>query len=70
MLAVTSALDVGGWLTPHPATLFPGMTQHQVYRRLGGPQGRFGRARKTRPLLGFDLRTVQPIATQTIGFEC
>ena len=34
----------------------------QLYRRLGGPQGRSGQARKISPTLGFDPRTVQPVA--------
>jgi len=49
MVSLPSALDVGGWLTPHPAILFPGMTQYQSYRRFGGQQGPSGRARKIRP---------------------
>jgi hypothetical protein len=44
-----------------PAALPPGKTRYQVYRRLGGPQGRFGRVRKISPPPGFDPRTVQPL---------
>jgi hypothetical protein len=32
------------------------------YRMLGGQQGPSGRVRKISPTLGFDLRTVQPVA--------
>jgi hypothetical protein len=35
-----------------------------LYRRLGGPQGRSGQARKSRPAPGFDPRTVQPVASR------
>jgi hypothetical protein len=33
-----------------------------LYRRLGGPQGQAGKARKISPPPGFDPRTVQPVA--------
>ena len=33
-------------------------------RRLGEPQGRSGRARKILPPMGFDPRTVQPVASR------
>jgi hypothetical protein len=33
-------------------------------RRLGGPQGRSGRVRKTSPPPGFDPRTVQAVASR------
>jgi len=41
-----------------PAALAPGKTQYPLYRRLGGPQGRSGRERKTSPLPGFDPRNL------------
>jgi hypothetical protein len=49
-----------------PATLYPpGKTRYPLYRRLGGPQGRFGQARKISPSPpGFDPRTVQPVASR------
>jgi hypothetical protein len=65
ILSLTSALDGGGWLTPRPGRFTPGKeTWYPFYRRLGGPQCRFGRARKISPPPGFDLRTVQPIASR------
>ena len=67
-LPLTSALDVGRWSTPHPAALPPGKTRYPLYRRLGGPQGRSGRVRKTRPSPGFDPRTVQPVAIRYTGW--
>ena len=63
-LPLTSAIDgVGG--QPHaPAALSPGKTRYPLYRRLGGPQGRSGRVRKISTSLGFDPRTVQPVASR------
>jgi hypothetical protein len=42
----------------------PGMNRNPFYRRLGGLQGLYGRVRKISPILGFDPRTVQPVATR------
>jgi len=57
---------VRGWgvsVTPWP--LFtPGKTRYPLYRRLGWPQGRSGQVRKISPPLGFDPRTVQPVASR------
>jgi hypothetical protein len=47
-----------------PAALPPGKTRYPLYRRLGGPQGRSGRVRKIVPPLGFDTRTVHPLASR------
>ena len=44
-LSLTSALVGGGWLTPRRGRF---ETRYPLYRRLGGPQGRSGRVRKTR----------------------
>jgi len=47
--SLTLALDgvgVGGQ-RPTPAVLPPVKTTHQLYRRLGGPRGRFGRVWNT-----------------------
>jgi len=46
------------------ATLAPGKTQYPLYRRLGGPQNRFGQVQKISPPLGFDPWTVQPVASR------
>jgi hypothetical protein len=43
-------------------TLHPGKTRYLLYRRLGGPQGRFGQVRKISYPTGFDPRTVRPVA--------
>jgi len=54
-----------GWgvsVTPRP--FFTSIkTRYPLYRRLGGPQGRSGQVRYISPPPGFDLRTVQPIAS-------
>ena len=47
-----------------PAALPPGMTQYQLYRRLGGPQGRSGQVRKISPTPEFDPRTVQLVPSR------
>ena len=46
-----------------PVALPAGKTQCPLYRRLGGPQGRSGRVKKSSLLPGFDPRTVQPVAS-------
>jgi len=39
-------------------------TQYPLYRKLGGPQGRSGQLRKISTQLGFDLQTVQLVASR------
>jgi hypothetical protein len=64
-LSLTSELDEGGWPMPRLGRFTPGEeTQYQLYRRLTGPQQRSGRVWKISPTLGFDPRTVQPIASR------
>jgi hypothetical protein len=46
------------------AALTPGKTRYSLSRRLGGPQGRSGRVRKTSSPPGFDPRTVQSVASR------
>ena len=42
---MTAALEGGEWSAARPGrTLPPGKTRYPFYRRLGGPQGRSGRA--------------------------
>jgi hypothetical protein len=53
----------GGQRHVAPA-LLPGKTRYPLHRRLGGPQGWSGRVRKISPSPGFDLRTVQPVASR------
>jgi hypothetical protein len=50
ILYLPSALDGVGWLTPRFGRFTPGKeSRYPLYRRLGGPQGRSGRVRKSRP---------------------
>ena len=52
----------GSWSAARPGrTLPPGKTRCPFYRRLGGPQGRSGRAENL-VLTGIRSRTVQPVA--------
>ena len=47
---MTAALEGGEWLAARPGrNLPPVKTRYPFYRRLGGPQGRSGRAGKSRP---------------------
>ena len=59
---MTASLEEGEWSAARPGrTLPPGKTRYPLYRRLGGPQGRSGRAENLVPT-GIRSRTVQPIA--------
>ena len=59
---MTAALEGGEWSEARPGrTLPPGKTRYPFYRRLGGPQGRSGRAENLVPT-GIRSRTVQPVA--------
>ena len=52
-VSLTSALDIGWWLTPRPERFTPGKeTRYPLYRRLGGPNGQSGRVRKISPPTG------------------
>ena len=60
---MTAALERGKWSAARPGhTLPPGKTRYPFYRRLGGPQGRSGRAENLVPT-GIRSRTVQPIVS-------
>jgi hypothetical protein len=49
----------------HALAALPGEeARYQLYRRLGGPQGRSGRVRKVSSPPEFDPRTVQPAASR------
>ena len=61
---MTTALEVGEWSASCPGrTLPPGKTRYPLYRRLGGPQGRSGRAENL-AAPGFDPRTVQSVVNR------
>ena len=56
---------MGGWLTPRPGRFTPGKeTRYPSHRILRGPQRQSGRVGKILPPLGFDPRTVQPVASR------
>jgi len=58
---MTAAFEGGEWSAARPGrTLPPGKTQYPFYRRLGGPQGRSGRAENLVPT-GIRSWTVQPV---------
>ena len=60
---MTAALEGCDWSAACPGrTLPPGKTRYPFYRRLGGPQGRSGRAENLVPT-GIRSRTVQPVVS-------
>ena len=62
---MTTILERGeGSVSGSGRFLPPEKTRYPLYRRLGEPQGRSGQAWKISPTLGFDPRTVQPVASR------
>ena len=54
----------GEWSAARPGRILPpGKTRYPFYRRLGGPQGRSGRAENLVPT-GIRSRTVQPVVSR------
>ena len=61
---MTAALEAGEWSAARPGrTLPPWKTQYPFYRRLGGPQGRSGRAENL-VRTGIRSRTAQPVVSR------
>jgi len=61
---MTAALEESEWSAARPGrNLPPGKTRYPLYRRLGGPQGRSGRAENLVPT-GIRSRTVQPVVSR------
>ena len=61
---MTAALEGGEWSAARPdRTLPPGKTRYPFYRRLCGPQDRFGRTENLVPT-GIRSRTVQPLVSR------
>jgi len=59
---MTAALEGGEWTAARPGRTLPsGKTRYLFYGRLGGPQGRSGRAENFVPT-GIGSRTVQYVA--------
>ena len=63
-LPSTSALDGMSSQRRAPLALPPGKTWLPLNGRLGGPQGRSGRAWNISRPPGFNPRTVQPVASR------
>ena len=60
---MTSALEGGEWSAARPGRTLPtGKTRYPFYRRLGGPQGRSGRAENLVPT-GIRSRIIHPVVT-------
>jgi hypothetical protein len=60
--SITATLEGGEWSAALPGrTLPPGKTRYPLYRRLGGRQGRSGRAENL-VFTGIRSRIVQPVA--------
>ena len=65
---MTAALDGGEWSAARPGrTLLPGKARCPFYRRLGGLQGRSGRAENLVPT-GIRSRTVHPAVSRYIDW--
>jgi len=66
---MTAVLEGGEeWSAARPGrTLPPGKIRYPFYRRLGGPQGRSGRAENLIPT-GIRSRTVQPVGSHYINW--
>ena len=65
---MTAALEGGEWSAARSGrTLPPGKTRYPFYSRLGGPQGRTGRAENLVPT-GSRSRTVQPVVRRYIDW--
>jgi len=64
---MTAALEGGEWSAARTGrNLPPGKTLYPFYRRLGEPQGRYGRAENLIPT-GIRSRTDQPVVSGYTG---
>jgi len=62
--SMTATLEGGELSAARPGRTLPlGKTRYPLYRRLGGPQGRSGRAENLVPT-GIRSRTVQPLVSR------
>jgi len=62
--SMTAALEGGEWSAARPGrTLPPGKTRYPFYKKLGGPQGRSGRAKNLDPTR-IRSRTVHPVVSR------
>jgi len=61
---MTAALEGGEWSAARPGRTLPlEKTRYPFYKRLGGPQGRSGRAENLVPT-GIRSRPVQPVVSR------
>jgi hypothetical protein len=67
-LSLTSALDGVGNQCHAPAALPAGLTLYPLYRRLGGLQGQYGRARKISAPPGFVPGLFKPVQCSYTGY--
>jgi hypothetical protein len=64
-LSLIWVLDGSEWSTTRSGQFTSGKeTWYPLDRRLVGPQGRSGRVGKNSPVPGFDLQTVEPVASR------
>jgi len=64
LLSMTAALEGGEWSAACPVrSLPPGKMRYPLYRKLGGPQGRSGRAENLVPT-GIRSQTIQPVVSR------
>jgi len=62
LLFLTATLEGGEWSVARPGRTLPlGKTRYPLYRRLGGPEDRYGRAENIAPTR-IRSRTFQPLA--------
>ena len=65
---MSAALEGGEWSASRPGRTLPlGKTRYPFYRKLGGPQGRSGRAENLVPT-GIQSQTVQPVVSRYTFF--
>ena len=63
---MTTTLEVGEWLAARPGRTLPlGKTRYPLYRKLGGPQGRPGRAAEN--LLPTGIRSPERPARSSVA---
>jgi hypothetical protein len=63
-LPSTSALDGGGWSTPHSSRFNPGKDSVPIVQEVGRASGPVWTGAENLAPPGFDLRTIQPVASR------
>ena len=67
-LSLTSALDGGGWSMPCSSRFTPANDQVHTIQEAGWTTGLVWMGSENLPPLGFDTRTVQPVASRHTDF--